>query len=901
MPEVPPVPLFRRIFNLFSRDRISRDIDAELQAHLDLRTDDNIAAGMSPEAARRDARFRLGNPVVLRERTAAADAALSLADFAADLRYAFRRLRRDPLFAVTVILTLALGIGATTAVFSAMNAILLRRLPVPNPRQLVYLTVPDGQPDAATNTGDADSSFSLPVFEALRRDRRALSGLIAFVPLSTDQVDIRSGNDPPEQASADMVSGNFFQDLGVSVVLGRPLAPSDESSHAAVAVLSYPWWTTRFSRNPSVLGQALYVKGIPFTIIGVAAPGFSGVEPGSVTAFWIPFQQRSELNPWGATSDVSLYGSPNWWCLRLIARLAPGVTPQQALAEITPAFRAAAFAQLATHVSAADQQKLRLVLSPAKGLEGIGDYDDQPIRILMALVALVLLIACSNVAMLIVARNAARQRDFSLRMALGAPRRALLRQLFAESALLVVSGTSLGWAFALLAAHYLAAWAHIETGLAPDRTVLLFTTAISILATLLFSLAPLRTAVGAPVTGNLRTASGSASHARRSGALVLTLQVALCFTLLTAAGLLLRTLLNYQNTRLGMRTQGLVVFGITPQQPHTSAERFAFYRILIDRMRALPGVESVTLVRDRLGGGWSENDEPTVDGVPHPYSQIPLRENDVGPAFLATFGIPLVAGRDLRDSDTPTSPRVVIVNQTFVRKLLPNTNPLGHRLSDARSKDEYTIVGVAQDSKYRSVDERPRAMAWFPYTQRGDASETMEVELRVAGQPLAILPTVAQAVHAIDPNLPLEQPATQSAVFEDSYSDQRLFARLSLFFGMLAALLVALGLYAILSYRVSRRTTEIGVRMALGARRAEILAMILRQSLRIVAFGILLGVPLALLTTHFMASMLYNLAPTDTLTFAAALTGILLVGLAAGSLPARRAASIDPMRALRSE
>ncbi len=894
--------LVRRILNLFSRDRMARDIDAELESHIAMRIDDSIAAGMSPESARRDARLRFGNPVMHRERTTEADAALGLDGLARDLRYALRQFRKFPLFAGTTVLTLALGIGATTAVFSAMNAVILRRLPVSNPQQLVYLKVPDGQPRGASNTGDSDSSFSLPVFAALRQDRRAFSDLMAFAPLSNDKVDVRSANDAPEQAEGEMVSGNFFSGLGVAMTRGRALTMADESDHAPVAILSYAYWTRRFSRNPGVLGQTLFVKGAPFTIVGVAAKGFPGVEPGYVTDFWIPLERRTELNPWGSGSDVSLYGSPNWWCLRLIARLAPGMGVQQALAEITPGFRAAAYAPLGGGPTA--NEKLTLELSPAQGLEGIDDYDDEPIRILMALVCLVLLIACSNVALLIVARNTSRQREFSLRMALGASRRSLLRQLFAESGLLVAAGAALGWVFALAGTRALAGWSHIETGLAPDGTVLLFTTTVSVLAALVFGLAPLRAAASAPVTGNLRTASGNSAHAGRGGAAVLVLQVALCFTLLAAAGLLLRTLLNYERTSLGMRIEGLVVFGISPQQPHTSEARFAFYRDLLDRMRALPGVDSATLMDNRLGSGWSDNDEPTLDGVTHSFEEIPLRANLVGPDYLRTLGIPILVGRDLADSDTPTSPRVVIVNETFVRKLLPNTNPLGHRLGklDDPKAPPFTIIGVAKDSKYRSVDERPRAMAYYPVTQMGDAPSTLQVELRVdSSDPLSILPTVEQAVHSIDPNLPLEKPMTQAAVFEDSYSDQRMFARLSIFFGLLAALLVAIGLYGMLSYRVSRRTTEIGVRMALGARRRQILSMVLRQSLLITGVGIAVGVPVALLTTHFMASMLYNLAPTDALAFCAAMFGIVAIGLAAGFIPARRAASIDPMQALRSE
>lgn len=875
------------------------DLERELRADLELEEEEQRERGLPAEEARSAARRAFGNETLIRERTREAWGWGWLERLLRDLRLAGRVLVKSPVFALSATITLALGIGATTAIFSAMNAVLLRRLPVPDPQRIVYLTVPNGQPYGASNTGDSDSSFSLPVFEALRGERRVFSDLMAFAPLSTDKVDVRAGSNAPEQASGEMVSGNFFSGLGVAAAQGRAITRQDEHNNAAVAVLSDAYWTRRFSRDPSVLGQTLYVKGIPFTVVGIGARGFPGVEPGEVTDFWIPLQRRTELSPWGSSGD-SLYGSPDWWCLRLIARLAPGVTPQQAVAAVTPTLRAAAFADLKSPAS--EQQKLQLVLSPAKGLAGIGGYDTEPIRILMALVALVLVIACGNVAMLMVARNAARQHDFSLRIALGASKRSLFRQLLAESALLVLAGGSVGWVFAVFATRALAVWAHIATGLAPDRTVLLFTTAISIAATVVFSLAPLRMVARAPVTGNLRTASGGSSRGGRAGSLVLVAQVALCCTLLTSAGLLLRTLLNYQQTKLGMRMEGLLVYGVTPQQATTSAERYAFYRDLLDRMRGLPGVESATLMANRLGGGWSSNDEPTVDGVTHSFDQVPLRENWVGPDYLRTLGVPILEGRDIQDSDTAASPRVVVVNETFVKKLLPNTNPLGHRVGGFDDpKQAFTIVGVAKDSKYRSVDEAPRAMAYFPYTQMKGVPANMQVELRAQGDPLAMLPAVERAVHGIDPNLPLEKPMTQAAVFEASYSDQRLFARVSLFFGLLAALLVAIGLYGALAYRVSRRRGEIGVRMALGAERQQVLRLMLSEGLRPAFYGLVLGLLSAAGAAGLIRSMLYGTRPLNAEVFLAAGATLLVVAALACLVPAWRASRIDPMQALRME
>jgi predicted permease len=483
-------------------------------------------------------------------------------------------------------------------------------------------------------------------------------------------------------------------------------------------------------------------------------------------------------------------------------------------------------------------------------------------------------------------------------MALGARRSTLLRQLLVESGLLVVSGAVLGLLFAVVATRALAAWSQLEVSLTPDSTVLLFSGAISSLAALLFSLAPLRAATNAPVTLVVRTSVGASYPARRSGNAILVLQVALCFTLLTAAGLLLRTLVNYEHTNLGMRTDGLLVFGITPQQAKTNEAKFAFYRTLLERMRAMPEVASATFVDNRIGGGWSSNDEPTVDGVTVSFDQVPLRTNNVGPEFLRTFGIPPLEGRDIRDTDTSTSQPAVVVNETFVKKLLPHTDPIGHLLG---KKHPSTIVGVAKDSKYRSVDEAPRAMAYFPYTQGSGAPLTLQVELHTKGDPEAVLPSVERVIREMDPNIPLEKPMSQAAVFEDSYAQQRLFSRLAMFFGLLAALLVGIGLYGTLSYRISRRSTEIGVRMALGAQRGRVLQMVMRESLQIAVFGVALGIPLAMLTGHFMTSMLFGLEPYDKWTALASLVGVVAIGLVAGYLPARRAASIDPMQALRSE
>jgi predicted permease len=601
--------LLRRIGNLFRRSRIDREIDAELRAHIEMRIEDNVAAGMTPENARRDALVRFGNPTTTKERAVAADASLALDSFWRDIRYAIRQLRKAPVFAATTVLTFALGIGATTAIFSAMNAVLLRLLPAANPKELFFLHLPDDQPYGAHSTGDSETSFSLPVFRTLRQDRHAFSEVMAFAPLSGGKVAVRFGDGLPEQAAGDMVSGNYFSGLGVRVAMGRMLSMADEDTNAPVAVLSYAYWTSRFSRNPNVVGQTMSVKGIPFTIVGVAAEGFPGLEQEGSTDLWIPLQRRAELNPWGSPSNQTLYGSPDWWCLRLLARLAPGVSAQQAVAEADASFQAEAYARLAAPNGA--HPRIRLSAVAAKGVVGLGDFNEygQRIRILMALVTLVLVIACSNVAMLIVARNAARQPEFSLRMALGAGRQTLLRQLLVESGILVVLGSVAGWLFALGATRALARWGQLEMSLAPDWKVLLFSSAVSVIAALVFALAPMRMATNAPVTSALRTSAATTDQRKHGGSTVLAVQIALCFTLLTAAGLLLRTLLNYEHTNLGMQTRGLLVFGITPQKESTDEARFRFYQTLLERMRALPGWKG----RPLSGPDWAAGGAVTMN------------------------------------------------------------------------------------------------------------------------------------------------------------------------------------------------------------------------------------------------------------------------------------------------
>ena len=818
-----------------------------------------------------------------------------------DLRYALRQLRKRPAFTLIVVLTLALGIGANTAVFSVMNAILLQMLPVERPHGLYYVRMANGewQPDGAGNTGDSNTSFSEAVFEALRQRSDVFEDLIAYVPLSfSESVAVRHGA-LPEEAEGEEVSGNFFSGVGVRMELGRSFTLAEERSHAPVAVLSYDYWTRSYARDPGVVGQTIYVKGIPMTVVGVTVRSFKGIEPASSTDFWVPLQSRPELNAWGTPSATgatvnTLYSSPKWWSLRLMARLRDGVSPTQAEQALMGTFGEAARQAVGT----IDPKHWKPLLDfvPARGIAGLNEQYSEPVKILMGLVALVLLIACTNVAMMIQVRNSERQREFSLRLAIGAGRGTLFRQLLCEGILLVTAGAVLGWLFALGATRLLATWSQIETGLSPDRNVLLFTLMVSALAALIFGLVPLWSAVHAPVAGVLRATASSVttSRSRLVGArIVLAAQMAVCLVLLMAAALLLRTLRNYSAQNLGIDTHGLLVFGITPQG---NTDDHPFYRSLLERLRQVPGVESVSLVGNRPGSGWTDNNGLTIDGVTQ--QGVLLRSNDVGPGFFRTMGIPILAGRDVKESDKENTQRVIVVNETLARKYFPHSSPLGHHLGGG--KNPSLIVGVVRDSKYNSVAEEPMPMAYYAVMQAPSLG-TQQVEVRTRGDAASLLPLLRKTVAESNPNIPLEKPMTQQEQFDESYSQQRMFAAMGGFFGVLAALLVATGLYGSHSFRVDRRTTEIGVRMALGASRSQVLTMMMRESLWVMAGGLALGIPLTLLAVRPLKSMLYQMSPFDATSMALAVAIIAVVSLGAVLIPARRAASIEPMRALRAE
>jgi predicted permease len=822
-----------------------------------------------------------------------------------DLRFALRVLAKNPAFTIVAVITLALGIGANTAIFSAMNAILLRSLPVKDADRLVWLRF-QNQPRDSSQTGYGDRSHSEPTFELLRSQRELFSDVVAFVPLSFGKSLVRVA-EAPEEAAVDIVSGNFFSGLGVPSAAGQLFTPEDESQHTQVAVLSYNFWTRRFARNSSALGRSIYIKGVPFRIIGVAGRAFFGVEPQGSTDLWIPFQTLPQLKPWGVSPQdkSALYGSPDWWFLMMIGRLRQSVSKEWALAQLQPAYQRAAY--LGTPGPRKDERPPQLYFSPVQGIAGLHDTFATPLHALMVTVGLVLVIACSNVAVLLVARNSARQREFSLRTALGAGRARLFRQLLTEGLLLVAAGGTGGWLMAVWASDALAHWARLEVSLAPDYGVLVFSVMISLGTALIFGLVPFWSVGRVPLWLSLRTSGSNTTQDRagfRAGQVIVAIQMAMCLALLVGAGLAVRSLRNLESASLGLSAKGLLVFGITPPPSlHTDPEVIRFYQALVDRLRTLPGIEAAALVQIRPGVGASNNTIAFLDGVQarEKVSDSLVRWNAVGADFFHIMGTAILQGRDFTEADSAKSMKVAIVNQTFVARYLPGRPPLGHHLGiDGERGDQYTIIGVAQNSKYTKVREADCPMAYFAYLQIPDIAG-MQVEVRTAGNPAAFLPSVQRVLQDMGPDLAALQPMTQQAQFDASFSQEHLFARLALFFGLLAALLVATGLYGTLAYRVSRRGAEFGVRMALGASPQQVLWIIARESLTLSVAGVLLGLPLAILGARLLRSFLFGLAPEDPLSLVLAVFATCAVVIVGSVIPAWRATQVDPLVALRYE
>ena len=836
-----------------------------------------------------------------------------------DLRYGVRMLRKSRGFTAVAVLSLALGIGANTAIFSLLDAVVLKTLPVRNPEELVlfnWLSGPKGM--ARSVLGDigrdpatgmtTSTSFSYLSFEHLRDQNQSLVEVFAF---TAKQLNINA-NGQAEVVSGQFVSGDYYAGLGVQPVLGRTISVEDDQAAAsAVAVITHRYWQQRFGLDPAVVGKTIYVNNISCTIIGVTPPGFHGaLQVGQSPDVSIPLALEPHLSQ--ANSRLN---RPWVWWLRVMGRLKPGVSAEQVRAELESAFKQSATegwmlspAEGKPRPEPRDVPRLRTA-DGSQGLTELRQKRAQSLSILMVIVGLVLLVACANVANLLLARAATRQKEIAMRLALGAGRLRLVRQLLTESVLLASIGGVLGailayWGKDLLLALQPWGGTGFVLDLPLDLRVLGFTTAVSLLTGLVFGLAPALRATRIDLTPALKDNARNSSRGTRSSlskALVV-VQVALSLVLLIGAGLFTRTLRNLQNLEAGFNRENLITFGVDPKlNNYANAQVEQLFQRLLERLEAIPGVRSATLSQYPILSG-SRDDAPiSVQGQTPPSEDRRALVNEVATNFLDTLEIPILRGRGLNLRDDEHAPKVAVINEALARKYFAQEDPIGRRieLGGSETSGQIEIVGLAKDAKYFDLRGEMPPTVYLPYFQAPAGSAYFAV--RTIGDPNAMLTLIRQTVREIDSNLPLSDLHTVRQQVESGWAQERLFASLSSFFGLLALSLAAIGLYGVMAYGVVRRTNEIGIRMALGAQRLDVVWLVLQESLLLVALGIGIGLGTAVATTRLIAWQLFGLTPMDPLTITLATLLLLGVAAIASYLPARKASRFDPLVALRCE
>jgi predicted permease len=826
-----------------------------------------------------------------------------------DLRFGARMLLKSKGFTLVAVLSLALGIGANTALFSVMDAVMLKTLPVRDPEQLVVFRwlgsagwykgfMGSNDKDAATGL-DVTSSMSAAAFERFRDQNQTMTSVFAFASLGLLNLNI---DGQAEMASGQVVSGNYFAGLGVTAALGRALTNEDDKTSAApAAVINYRYWQRRFGGDPAVVGKVIYIGGAAFTVVGVMPPGFFGtLEVGSAPDITVPLGTLAQVSRRYAEFQRS---ASNWW-LQIMGRLKPGVSAKQAQAELT----ALAQRHALELPKDADEERVAPQIRLDSGSQGLmrqrRRFSSQ-FDVLTALAALALLIACVNLANLSLARAATRQKEMAVRLSVGASRLRLVRQLLTESMLLAALGAALGLLFAYwgkdaLLALLVGGSGEFAVDLRLDWRALGFAAAISALTGLLFGLAPALRATRVELTPMLKETpgAGAAPRSRLSKALIVA-QVAMSLALLTGAGLFARTLRNLNQIDAGFDRENLLIFSVNPR--YESSRRASLYQQLTERIAALPGVSAVSSSRYPLLAFRYTGEELTVPGyTPRAGEDMNVRTAEVAPNFLATMGIPLLLGREFTPQDKEQAPNVAVVSQALAARFFPIQNPLGQRL--IVDGTEMQIIGVARDAKYGGIRESIMPVVYLPYLQnRPAALAEMSFAVRTVGDPAASIAAIRQAVQSIDRNLPLFGVRTQSELIARSFAQERLFATLSSFFGLLALALVSIGLYGVMSYTVARRTHELGIRMALGATGGVVLRMVLGEALWLVLTGLALGLVTALMATRWLTKLLYGVTPADPLTLGLATLLLLAVAMLAGYLPARRAARVDPLVALRHD
>lgn len=905
--------LLRRLQFLLRRAEYDRELEEEMAHHLAMLED----SGRSPSAARR----QFGNPTSLREESRSMWTFAFLEQTAQDLRYALRTMTANPLFTATAALSLALGIGANTAIYSFMDAIFLRSLPVANPDQLAVLKWHtarrsgvvkrvNGTMSGYGKTGSVSPNFPFAAYQALRDNPALFSTILTYNYIQNFNVTVGG---EAESIPGGFVSGSYFSGLGVVPADGRLLVDDDDRPGApATVVLGHAYWQRRFNGDPSAVGKSMRINGLPFRIVGVTAPHFFGLDPQNSPALFLPIHKIAVLSPNPAAEERSRFLDKNFYWIEMMIRLRQGITLEQAQAALSAQFHSFAASTAATPKEA--EVLPQLILEPGgSGLDSLRRQYSKPLYVLMTMVGLILAIACANLANLLLARATARRREIAVRLSLGAGRWRIVRQMLTESVLLALAGGAMGL-FVAFAGIRLITWlmANGRENFSLHATlnwpVLGFTFALSVASGLVFGLAPALQSTKTDFTPALKEGRsqgwGPGGHGLqpRLGHALIVAQIAVSLLLVIGAGLFIRTLSNLHSIDVGFNRDNILLVSINGRQAgYRDAALARFYAGLLERFREIPGVRSATASNFPLVAHHVNNPAVTIPGRQTPPDTSSECLN-IDPAFLDTMEIPILLGRGLQREDL-AAPAVAVVNQKFASTFFPGESPLGRQFALGGNPNAalLTIVGVSKNAHYSSLQERPEPVVYVPYTQNLAELRGMFFELRTAADPLGAVGAVRRIVHDASHEVSITEVTTQALRMEQTISQQRTFANLGACFAVLALLIACVGLYGTLAYAVARRTPEIGIRMALGAQRPRIIAMILREALALTAAGLLIGYFAARFTTSLLKSFLYGITANDPLAVTTAIGILLTAALVAGFAPAWRASRIDPAVALRNE
>lgn len=899
----------RCLRRLLSRRRVEEDLEEEIQSHFETLIERRTARGESIEEARRAVRVEFDSGEQVKEKVRDARLGALLETTLRDIQYGSRALRKSPVFTLIAVLTLALGIGANTAIFSLLNAVLLRDLPVRSPEQLVLFGPGAWVGSIDTFPNGSWQLFSYPFFREFREKSQVFSGIAAIDSILFEPHARIAGGGTMEKVQVELVSGSYFHALGVGPALGRVLSGEDDRIPGGhpVAVASYSWWNRRFSRNPRVLGTNLTINSTVYTVVGVAPREFFGITVGQSPDLWIPLAMEKQVSPgWNGFED-------KWFqSLYIVGRRKPGTGIGQAGANTNLLFKQILREYAGSKPTAKDLESIRrarIDLTPASaGLARLRRQFSVSLWILMAVVALVLLIACANVANLLLARAAGRRREFAVRMSIGATRGRMIRQLLVESGLLGMAGGILGVMFSWGASRSLLQIVSpnseaLPIDVAPDARILGFTLAVAMFTVLLSGLAPAFQATGLKLASCLREGRGLVGGGCRNllSRGIVVGQVSLSLMLLVGASLFLRSLANLANVDTGFDKKNVSITTIDPIATgyQVDARLESMMTQVEERVAAIPGVEDASFVFSTFGGGWTG--PATVPGRPNSDDDPEVFHNIVGPSYLQLMKIPILFGRGLSPRDNAASRKVAVITEAMARTYFPGVSPIGRSFSlgDSPEWQNLEVVGVTKDVKFMGLKRKVMPAAFYPHAQHGMFLYNLFV--RYPGNSKALTREIRNAVHAVDPNLPVSESGTLAQVVDGTMTNQRLVAQLSTTFGLLATFLSCIGIYGVVSYGITRRMNEFGIRMALGAARANIFRVVIAETARLVFTGVALGLVFALVSGRWVQSQLYGLKSYDPLSIGGALTAMVAVALLAAYLPARRATRIDPMAALRCE